>query len=125
MIGLQKNRGCGDNRGLFGDFWGTFGYCGVGTLGNFGTCNTHFADYQTFGDYSGILETIRHFGDCSDILVTIQTFWGILGHFWILYSTTNVPDIFMAWYIMILRGATSLRGALEGVDPENQDFFGP
>ncbi len=26
---------------------------------------------------------------------------------------------------MILRGATSLRGALEGVSPENQDFFGP
>jgi hypothetical protein len=26
---------------------------------------------------------------------------------------------------MILRGATSLRGALEGVGPENQDFFGP
>ncbi len=26
---------------------------------------------------------------------------------------------------MILRGAISLRGALEGVGPENQDFFGP
>ncbi len=26
---------------------------------------------------------------------------------------------------MILRVATSLRGALEGVDPENRDFFGP
>jgi hypothetical protein len=26
---------------------------------------------------------------------------------------------------MILRGAKSLRGALEGVGPENQDFFGP
>jgi hypothetical protein len=26
---------------------------------------------------------------------------------------------------MILRGATSLRGALEGVGPENRDFFGP
>jgi hypothetical protein len=26
---------------------------------------------------------------------------------------------------MILRGATSLRGALKGVGPENQDFFGP
>jgi hypothetical protein len=26
---------------------------------------------------------------------------------------------------MVLRGATSLRGALEGVDPENRDFFGP
>jgi hypothetical protein len=28
-------------------------------------------------------------------------------------------------YIMVLRGATSLLGALEGVGPENQDFFGP
>ncbi len=26
---------------------------------------------------------------------------------------------------MVLRGATSLRGALEGVGPENRDFFGP
>jgi hypothetical protein len=26
---------------------------------------------------------------------------------------------------MILRGATSLGGALEGVGPENRDFFGP
>ena len=32
---------------------------------------------------------------------------------------------FMAWYVMVLRGATSLRGALEGVGPENLDFFGP
>ncbi len=31
----------------------------------------------------------------------------------------------MAPYVMILRGATSLRGALEGVGPENRDFFGP
>ncbi len=31
----------------------------------------------------------------------------------------------MARYIMVLRGATSLRGALEGVGPENRDFFGP
>ncbi len=31
----------------------------------------------------------------------------------------------MARYIMVLRGATSLRGALEGLGPENQDFFGP
>jgi hypothetical protein len=28
-------------------------------------------------------------------------------------------------YIMVLRGATSLRGALKGVGPENRDFFGP
>ncbi len=28
-------------------------------------------------------------------------------------------------YLKVLRGATSLRGALEGVGPENRDFFGP
>ncbi len=39
--------------------------------------------------------------------------------------TINVPVVFMARYIMVLRGATSLRGALEGVGPENWDFFGP
>jgi hypothetical protein len=38
--------------------------------------------------------------------------------------TINVPVVFMARYVMILRGATSLRGALEGVGPENRDFFG-
>jgi hypothetical protein len=26
---------------------------------------------------------------------------------------------------MVLRSATALRGALEGVGPENRDFFGP
>jgi hypothetical protein len=31
----------------------------------------------------------------------------------------------MAQYVMVLRHATSLRGALEGVGPENRDFFGP
>ncbi len=31
----------------------------------------------------------------------------------------------MARYVMVLRGATSLRGALEGVGPENRDIFGP
>ncbi len=36
--------------------------------------------------------------------------------------TSNVPVVFMARYIMVLRGATSLRGALEGVGPENRDF---
>jgi hypothetical protein len=39
--------------------------------------------------------------------------------------TINVPVVFMARYVMILRGATSLRGALEGVGPENRDFYGP
>jgi hypothetical protein len=28
-------------------------------------------------------------------------------------------------YLMVMRGATSLLGALEGVGPENRDFFGP
>ncbi len=37
----------------------------------------------------------------------------------------NVPVVFMAWYVMILRGATSLRRALEGVGPENGAFYGP
>jgi hypothetical protein len=36
----------------------------------------------------------------------------------------RVP-VFMARYVMVLRSATSLRGALEGVGPENPDFFGP
>ncbi len=39
--------------------------------------------------------------------------------------TINVPVVFMARCIMVLRGATSLQGALEGVGPENRDFFGP
>jgi hypothetical protein len=39
--------------------------------------------------------------------------------------TIHAPVVFMARYVMVLRGATSLRGALEGVGPENLDFFGP
>ncbi len=39
--------------------------------------------------------------------------------------TINVPVVFMARYIMVLRGATSLWGALEGVGLENRDFFEP
>ncbi len=39
--------------------------------------------------------------------------------------TINVPVVFMVRYVMVLRGATSLRGALEGVGHENQDFLGP
>ncbi len=31
----------------------------------------------------------------------------------------------MARYVMVLRGATSLRGALEGVGPEIEAFLGP
>ncbi len=33
--------------------------------------------------------------------------------------TINVPVVFMAQYIMVLRSATALRGALEGVVAEN------
>ena len=39
--------------------------------------------------------------------------------------TINVSVVIMARYIMVLRGATSLRGALEGVGPKNRDFLGP
>ncbi len=44
-----------------------------------------------------------------------------------VHKTTNVPGVFMALilYFMVLRGATSLLGALEGVGPKNLDFFGP
>jgi hypothetical protein len=31
----------------------------------------------------------------------------------------------MSRYVMVLRSATALLGALEGVGPENRDFFGP
>jgi hypothetical protein len=31
--------------------------------------------------------------------------------------------LFLSRYVMVLRSATSLRGALEGVGPENRDFF--
>ncbi len=43
--------------------------------------------------------------------------------------TINVPVVYMALYVMVLRHATSLQGALEGAGPENQDcslpFQGP
>jgi hypothetical protein len=45
--------------------------------------------------------------------------------------TINVPVVFMARYIMVLRGATSLLGALEGVThvtlqgPKKSQFSGP
>jgi hypothetical protein len=42
-----------------------------------------------------------------------------------LLTINNVPVVFMARYVMVLRGATSLRWALEGVGPENRNFFGP
>ncbi len=39
--------------------------------------------------------------------------------------TINVPAVFMAQYVMVLRGATSLQGALEGVGPKKLRFSGP
>jgi hypothetical protein len=45
--------------------------------------------------------------------------------FCLIRLTINIPVVFMALYVMVLRRATSLQGALEGVGPENRDFFGP
>jgi hypothetical protein len=42
-----------------------------------------------------------------------------------LILTVNESVVYMASYVMVLRRATSLRGALEGVGPGNRDFFGP
>ncbi len=44
-----------------------------------------------------------------------------------VHKTTNVPVQLFLWrlYLMVLRGATSLLGALEGLGPENLDFFWP
>jgi hypothetical protein len=39
--------------------------------------------------------------------------------------TINVPVVFMARYKMVLRGATSLHGALEGVGLKIETFLGP
>ncbi len=39
--------------------------------------------------------------------------------------TIYVPVVFMAQYIMVLRGATSLRGALEEVGLKKSRFSGP
>jgi hypothetical protein len=38
--------------------------------------------------------------------------------------TINVPVVYMAWDVMILMRENPLRGPLEGVGPENRDFFG-
>ncbi len=38
--------------------------------------------------------------------------------------TINVPVVYMARDVMILMGANPFQGSLEGVGPENQDFFG-
>jgi hypothetical protein len=37
----------------------------------------------------------------------------------------NVPVVYMMRDVMILMQANQLQGPLEGVGPENQDFFGP
>jgi hypothetical protein len=39
--------------------------------------------------------------------------------------TIKVPVVFMARDVMVLRSATALTGALEGVGPEKRDFLGP
>jgi hypothetical protein len=39
--------------------------------------------------------------------------------------TINVPVVYMAWDVMILMRKNPFQGLLEGVGPENQDFFGP
>jgi hypothetical protein len=41
-----------------------------------------------------------------------------------LILTINIPVVYMARYIMILMRANPLQGTLEGVGPENRDFFG-
>jgi hypothetical protein len=42
-----------------------------------------------------------------------------------LLMTFNVPVVYMARDVMILMRENPYRGPLEGVGPENQDFFGP
>jgi hypothetical protein len=39
--------------------------------------------------------------------------------------TINVPVVFMGRDVMILMQANPFQGPLEGVGPENRDFFGP
>ncbi len=39
--------------------------------------------------------------------------------------TINVPVVYMEWDLIILIQENPLRGPLEGVGPENRDFFGP
>ncbi len=42
-----------------------------------------------------------------------------------IHTTTNVPVVFMARYVMILRGATSLLGTLKGVGCTPQNYYVP
>ncbi len=53
---------------------------------------------------------------CVNSCVGVNSCWKL---------TINVPVVFEARYLMVLRSATSLLGAMEGVGPENRDFFGP
>ncbi len=39
--------------------------------------------------------------------------------------TTYAPAVYRARDIMIFMGANPYRGPLEGMGPENRDFFGP
>ncbi len=39
--------------------------------------------------------------------------------------TVNLPVVYMARDVMILMRENPFRGPLEGVGPENRDFFGP
>ncbi len=43
-----------------------------------------------------------------------------------VHKITNVP-VFLngTWILMILMRKNTFQGQLEGVGPENQDFFGP
>ncbi len=43
----------------------------------------------------------------------------------LVHSEIYYVPILTYLYVIILRGATSLLRALEGVGPENLDFFGP
>ena len=42
-----------------------------------------------------------------------------------LLLTINVPVVYMVRDVMILMRAVPYQGPLEGVGPENRDFFGP
>jgi hypothetical protein len=47
------------------------------------------------------------------------------GKFITFLQCIHVPVVYMAGDVMILMRANTFRGPLEGVDPENRDFFGP
>jgi hypothetical protein len=60
------------------------------------------------------------------------TLYGAVDFLNVLKITIKVPVVFMALYVMVLRSATALRGALEGGGPENREMarakrvpFGP